>query len=323
MKNVVRPLPEGYGAVTYQDQFELRYLRWDYLVKTENPTENVLKSKEAIVRYCARRAYKKYASEFNYMCMELNDLENIARIYVVEYLGLYSSKNNKKVRNRHRQKIKNKGKEPSKKEMILKDNYSLIYFVEQRLAECAHVFRQKSKNQAGYTDINLYIQKTQNLWPSDEELSQNPTKFGWAKASWSFLSKIKKTIPFLYPGLAFEFDGKICRIASNSNKFYDRSLDYEKDRRANFEFYNIKSPEDILIELEDQGGKAVCENGDRYIATLEERIKSLIDLFYQRPLDDKIRIIKRTISYLKRRDKNDKFKKEILYLKRFLAKIKG
>lgn len=302
MRPIQRPLPEGHENVNYKDHFELRYLRWDYLIKTTNPSNDVLKSKEAIVRYCAHRAFSKYAYEFSFMGMDIDDVENICRTYTVSYLGLYSSSINAQVRDRHSKKLKqaNPERSPSAKEMERNDNKSLISFLDQRLKDCAYVFRQRSKGQAGFSYYTVFVQKHGNEWPDDESLISSPAKYGWEKVSWKNFVKIRDMFFSIIPGYAVEIEGKIYRVAAS-----DTSLVYSNHLFGDlFDTPNNSplTPEEEMIKSEETQTRIVKIDKKYLKLTREERMAHLIDLFRKKPADRQEKILKLLISRLKRQN---------------------
>lgn len=323
MKNLQRPLPEGHSSVDYKNHFELRYLRWDYLVKAANPSDSLLKSKEAIVRYCARRAFEKYIYEFSFMGMSVEDIESISRVYTVSYLGLYSALNNDSVKDRHVTKLKaaNSGRYPSQEELEKKDNRSLISFLDQRLMDCAYIFRQRSKGQVGFSYYAVFMQKHGNEWPDDDSLVAAPTKYGWEKVSWNKFVKIKDMFSSVVPGYALEIKGKIYRVASPDTSLVYSNHDIGEifDSPAN----SPLTPEESLIYFQETDTKLVRMNGTKLGLTKDERLAHLAELFKLRPLDKQERILRRLISWLKRRNGSQKeMREEIEQATKLLNSVK-
>lgn len=307
MDNIKRPLPEGYEDVKYKTHFELRYLRWDYLVKAENPSDKELVVRDKYIKACAKRAYAKYKYEFHFMGMRLEDVENIARVHAVSYLGLYSSGKNKIIKDRHREKIKlMEGNKASASDLSAKDNLSMMSFINQRLGECAYVFRQKSEGEAGFNYYSVYVQYKGDEWPSDEELVFNPKKFGWKKLAWAKFVKIRDFFNYAAPGFAIEIEGKIYRVASPKSKLSDISFEPPP--------LDSKDPESHMMEKEEAQEEFL--NGtkvDTYHLTL---------LFKERPLKKQERILRLLISWLKRRNLDGKFSEEIKKTARLLGSVR-
>lgn len=324
MKKIHRPLPQGFENVGYANHFELRYLRWDYLVKAENPEYSVLKEKEAIIRYCARKAYTKYRYEFGFMSMDIEDIENISRVYTVSFLGLYSSKKNNRVKERHSKKLAEQtGKAPSNFEIERKDNKALIAFLNQRLMECAYVFRQKSKGQAGFNYYSVFVRKKGEEWPTDQELMTHPTKFGWEKVSWSTFLKIRKFFNHATPGCPIELEGKIYRVASPETSLVYPEKDEQVEEAHSNDWHNTSNPEDLLIRFEEEKSIPVRDSNKTYAVSLEERISNLVSLFKERSLADQERILARFQRWLKRRNGFQKeMQEEIRQVSQMLTKIR-
>jgi hypothetical protein len=298
MKDLKRPLPEGYETVTYKNHFELRYLRWDYLVRSPNPKdEDLMGEKDKIARYCARKAFKKYAYEFSFMGMEIEDIENIARVYTVSYLGKYSSTSNKEVRDRHIDKLRKKdlSKEPTAKDIEKKDNRTLISFLDQRLGECSMVFKQKCRGQAGFGYSSLFVRKKGDQWPEDSELFDNPGQYGWEKVGWSAYLKMRNKIGPIIPGSVVEVDGKIYRVVSSNTGFVGSVEDFQNVLED-----STDNPEQKLINLEESGAFVYERNGQKILYTREDRIKELVLLFKQRTPKKQEKILKKLLARMKR-----------------------
>lgn len=296
-----RPLPQGHENVNYFDHLELRYLRWDYLVKVANPSDKVLKSKEKIIKYIARSAFSKYAYEFSFMGMDLEDVENIARVYAVSFLGLYSHQHSTKIRQRHTQKfIQKYGQNPSEEDLEKKDSYALMSFLEQRLLECSNVLRQKSKPEPGFSSYNAYVQVSGDQWPSDDELIASPSKYGWRKVAWGKFIKARKNFGAISPGYAVFIDGKIYRVASPDNSVIhsDPAIGpiYDSLERSPM------NPEELMISLQEADTKKVSVGGVGFNVSKKERLSNLVDLYKRRPAHIQKRIMKRAINWLSKRN---------------------
>lgn len=321
MSAYARPLPKGHEKVTYKEHLELRYLRWDYLVKAANPKESLLRSKERIVRYSARRAYFKYLNEFGFMSMEMEDVESIARVYTVSYLGLYSMEKDEAKVARFREYFKKKeGREATSKDIEKKDNYSLMAFLEQRLLECAYVLRQYCKGEAGFSYYSVFYKVSGDKWPTDEELLQSPEKHGWERLPWAKFTKIKDRFAQMVSGYSIEIDGVLYRVAVPST-----SLAAQADVPFNVmetPSTSPMNPEEELIEREDNKTAKVTVRGITFDISLSERLSLLVDAYQKRPEHVQLRILKRLLGWLIRRNGfQNEMESEINQVKRMISKL--
>ena len=330
MQHYMRPLPKGHEKVTYQEHLELRYLRWDYLVKVANPSESLLKSKDKIVRYAARRAYYKYLHEFSFQNMELEDVENIARVYTVSYLGLYSMDKDKEKKKRFKLKFQEKeNREATKEEIDKKDNYSLIAFLEQRLLECAHVLRQYSKGEAGFTYYCVFYRVSGEEWPNDDELIHSPKKYGWERLAWADFTKIRDMFLTMAPGYSIELNGTLYRIAVPNTSIVttDENMSSLIESVSN----SPMTPEEEMIDREEKSTRKVTVKGVTFNISLSERLHNLVELYKERPLEKQLRILELFMKWLYRRngsqremqDEIDQVRRMIYNLKKKIANSKG
>jgi hypothetical protein len=324
MRQYMRPLPKGHEKVTYYDHLELRYLRWDYLVKVANPRESLLRSKDKIVKYAARRAYYKYMNEFSFMNMELEDVENIARVYTVSYLGLYSMDTNPEKKARFKKTFEEKEK---RKADILdvekKDNYSLIAFLEQRLLECAHVLRQYCKGEAGFTYYGVFYRVEGDQWPSDDELINSPKKYGWERLSWSDFVKIRNMFTTVVPGYFIEINGTIYRVAVPNTAIVSAPNNNDLTNLIETVSNSPMNAEELMIDMEEKGTRKVTVKGVTFNVSLAERLSDIIELYRQRPPEKQLRILELFVKWLYRRNGSQKeMQEEINQVKRMIYNLK-
>jgi hypothetical protein len=317
-----RPLPAGHDKVTYHDHLELRYLRWDYLVKVANPDEALLQSKDRIVRYAARRAYYKYLHEFSFMSMELEDVENIARVYTVSYLGLYSMEKDQAKQKRFKDTFQEREKrEASQEDIEKKDNYSLIAFLEQRLLECAHVLRQYCKGEAGFTYHCVFYRVSGDCWPTDDELISTPGKYGWERLPWTEFTKIRDLFVTMTPGYSIEINGRLYRVAAPNTSIVSQN---------EYTFSLIETvanspmtPEEEIIDREEKRTRKVTVKGVTLEISLQERLSSLVELYKKRTPEQQMRILELFMKWLQRRNGAQKeMQEEINQVRRMIYNLK-
>lgn len=310
MQKYKRPLPEGFEDVSVRSTPELRYLRWDYLVKAENPKDSEILKREDIIRSVARNAYRNYRYEFSFMGVEIEDLENIARVHLISYLGLYS---------------KTKGKEFPTEAELKSEEKGIYSFLSQRLLESANIFRSYCKTQAGYNFVVAYKRTSGDTIPSTESLlnSQGNIK-GWKLLSRKEFNQIKNHFLNIRDGEKAVIAGELHMVASTSAQIVD-----SKDTYDIFEYINSNypTPEEILISAEEGGVKIKEVSGVELNISLEERLSLLVDMFKERDTKSKVRFLKRLKVWMDRnsskKEKLDGRYKLLLNLaKRYTMKLK-
>lgn len=310
MQKYKRPLPEGFEDVTVRNSPELRYLRWDYLVKTENPKDSEILSREDIIKSVARTAYRNYRYEFSFMGVEVEDLENIARVHLISYLGLYS-------------KVKNK-ENPTESELKSEDK-GIYGFLSQRLLESANIFRTYCKTQAGYNFIVAYKRVEGDTIPSTIDLLNSRGNLkGWKLLSRKEFNSIKNHFLNIRDGEMAVIGGELHMVASPSAHVIDSKETYDM-----FEYIdsNHPTPEDILISAEEGGVRIKEVSGLQLDISLEERMSMLVDMFKERDTRHKIRFLKRLKSWMDRnsskKEKNDgRYRLLSNLTKRYTMKLK-
>jgi hypothetical protein len=323
-----RPLPEGHENVKTKENFELRYLRWDYLVRAANPTNDELKKFEKSIRYIARTYYKKYQYEFSSSGNQVEDVENVARVHAVSYLGLYSLKSNPNKLKAFKERLVKEGFDPEDETHIdRKENLSLMSFLQQRLEEFALTIRRKFDEEPGMSTMKVFQQVIPGQWPSDEELYEDPASFGWKILSRKAFLALPIRSQYLSPGLSFCIDGKVYRTCSFDTKVYSNFKRKNSHHESHHHEYgetlgqeriftitplvlddrvlysNSSSAEDLMIRAEEDGIKVKTFNGLSVEVTRRDRIERVIDRYKNLKDDRKIKLIDRLITILSK--KND------------------
>lgn len=319
--NNLRPLPPGHEKVTYRNHLELRYLRWDYLVKTANPKEALLKSKVRAIRYAARLAYGKNTYEFKFMGMELEDIESIATVYAVSYLGLYSIEKDKERLKAFQAKFEREnGRKPSKEDIAKKDDYSLMHFIRQRLLECATIMRQYCKGEAGFSYYSVFKRIVGDQSPSDDDLIENPMRYGWKRVQWAEFKQVKDRFPIVAPGYRLTLDGVDYRIATHTTSMHhsDLTIGDLVDKTT----LHTETAEDLMIDMQETNSRKVSVRGVAFNISRSERLSILVDLYKERPLKVQYRILTRLTGWLKRRNGfQNEMEEEIAKVKKMMVSL--
>ena len=118
----------------------------DYLLSMD---KKVFDSYKDIVSQESRKTYAKFKNTFKNVGLELDDLENISRVYLVGYLGLYSLDNNPSAMAKFVDSFQRKNKTdnlPPKEIVLKKDRSNFISNLKQKLPMLADICRSKSTN---------------------------------------------------------------------------------------------------------------------------------------------------------------------------------
>lgn len=323
MSTTHRPLPKGYENVRYENAFELRYLRWDYLVRVPNPKPGVMEKFEKITSIMASNAFRKYRAEFLFQGMALEDVTNIARCFTVAFLGLYSFEAKPEKLDRFREQLRKQGQDGSDEAAIHKKQvYNLMAFLEQRLQECAFIFRQKSKESAGFSIPRTFVQVRPGFWPTDSELMKDPTRYGWQVLSYLQYSAIRSKLASISIGESIEVDGKLYRIVSDKNMLLYNEMVDRDEIYAQPEFSGPTAL-DILLEVEEKGIKktSVRTNSGRITLALskEDRLDRLASKYKKASLEQKLRMLKRLERFLSKKRRLYREKGEVRRMIRTLS----
>lgn len=265
MQQAKRPLPEGHSLVKAKTHLELRYLRWDYFVRSPNVDDSIIVSKNAIVKKCARKIYSKFRYEFDFMGMGIEDLENIGRVQVVSYLGLWGKD----------------GKGSDK---------NLASFISQRLLEAADILRQYNKKEATFQYISVYKGPVGTQIPDTHELMDKNRFTMWKKARWSELSSLPGFLSGAKNGDTVEKDGFVYLFVKPGTS----AADLEED--GIFEKIPTQEPEDpetLMIQAQTKETRLKTVGDVSFRISKEELFHSLVPLLQKRSLQKKRKFLQR------------------------------
>lgn len=305
----------------YQDDFEMVYLRHEYIEKIEDPEKVDIKKFKHIAERTARLMYDKYKPNFEKVGFDVDDAISIASMYHLAYMGLYSVRVNEGAMERFVNFYKNKhgeDKSPSEEAIDKKDRNNLINFLGQRFHHCNTVCGRKSRNILVSRDFSGAFAKTEKSKPaSNEEIMANYKKFGYRKVTHKELKEIKAEkkksgIKELYdkdgfPVIEIEVlsKGLISIDGLNPDKDYDG---YRAIGNSAYEdFYGQgngkyhSDPESVCVEKEERN----------------ERIRNK-SAFYKFDKEDKIKKLK---FFIRKNRGNPLMKKELTLAKKFIASL--
>ncbi len=179
----------------FNDDFEMLYLRHDYMSKIDNHDETVVEEFKPITNTTARLMYDKYRANFDKVGFEVEDLQAICSVYLLAYMSLYSIRNNDEKRERVVGKFQlwNNTKElPTQEYLDRIERNDIINFLRQRVSHCSTLCARKGRNIRGGRDIRrAYAETVGSISADDEVVLENPGKFGYRKVTKKELKTIK------------------------------------------------------------------------------------------------------------------------------------
>jgi len=190
--------------VSSKDTFELRYLRWDYMVGAENPPDSYLHSVERIIEYMARQHFGRISRMLRSQSMDIDDLKNILRSLCIGFWGKYSIQGNEVARQRMLKSME--GKNYTEADLIKKDNYKLMAFLKQRIQEFRSIFSSKNKSDPAQEGLTMYRISKRQFEKKLCQIPIDPVIEGWEKVP---VELYKEIIPKFKDGEVLDFGGYI------------------------------------------------------------------------------------------------------------------
>lgn len=181
---------------TYENDFEMVYLRHEYAAKLKNPQESWVYEFEPIVGQTARIMYDKLRPNFDKVGFDLDDIKTITNMYMIYYMDIYSLRSNREAYDRVVEKfLKRHDREPTDDEIARKDRNNLINFLKQRLQHCCTVCSRKARSITVGEDRRAAFAMTKNSQPANEELiMQEHKRLGYRKITKSELKEAKNNM---------------------------------------------------------------------------------------------------------------------------------
>jgi hypothetical protein len=170
-----------------KDSFELIYLRHDYFRKVKNPAPGRLEEFEEIVKNMSKLFFAKNQTSVKMIGMELEDIQNIFRVFVVSFIGmsgLYENPDRMEAFNRSHKAKNGEGSILSKDDIFKKERYDLARFLRQRMSDFLVKITESKKSTGitGYVHKKIYLmssEKKQNF--SNDILFMSYKKLGYKK----------------------------------------------------------------------------------------------------------------------------------------------
>jgi hypothetical protein len=170
--------------INYRDYFELVIMRHMYFRRSENPAPGRLEQFEEMVVKISNKIYFRNIETFKTVGMEPEDLQNIARVHTVSFIsmdGLYENPDKMEKFTEKHKKIFGKDSNPKKSDVFKQECYNLKMFLNQRLQEVAKVSKSKNSNIRGTRSYKKYFIGDGSKNPSDMELINNFSAYGYKR----------------------------------------------------------------------------------------------------------------------------------------------
>lgn len=194
MEKVERP-EAGKKKISCRDEFELCYLRHQYLRKADyNPSEADMYPYRAIVSQQAKNTYFTYQNLFGPVGLECDDLINIARVHLVSYLSLFAvAKNAEKHDKFVYDYVVKHGRDPDESDILNKNKANFTSFLKQRMEDLVRVCRQKVRNIKGFPGDEHYVYVGPKKPPKILSLlKEDHEKYGFRKLDIAVFKTIRK-----------------------------------------------------------------------------------------------------------------------------------
>jgi len=168
-------------SINYKSDFELVLMRWRYLLKSPNPPPEVFQEFNKAITNVSRKMWYNFRYAFSTVGYDQNDVQALAKIYLVGYLGIFSLKNEENLKKFVEAFKKKNGLAPTAEEIAKKDQNNFVSFLTQRLEEAGKVCSQKNRNIRGTDGFKEAYIGDFVVDVSDELLAAQPEVYGYRK----------------------------------------------------------------------------------------------------------------------------------------------
>ena len=251
----------------FRDNFEMVYLRHEYLRKIDNPSSINIEPYKALIDLTARSIYRKFKSQFEPIGFDEDDLISIASVYLTSYLGLYGFKAKPEyLHNYVAHYVEKHGVKPSKAEVKRIERNQIINFLRQKLRHCATVCARKTRNIVVGRDIKVAFAETANSKKVCEDLLLDDyKKHGHRKVTKTELKEIKENTNNSLDGTLYDRNGFRIIEVERSNTGITTS-DY-RDILDNYTGMFYSTPDELLddkeTDMELSKNKDIFDNMDK------------------------------------------------------------
>lgn len=189
--------PQSVGKkINCVDEFELCYLRHQYLRKSEfNPTDAEMKPYYGIINRFAKRNNYIYSNLFKHVGFEAEDLVNIGKVHLVSYLCLFSISFNSERKDQFIDKFFDlRGDFPDERHILEKDKANFTDFLKQRYMDIVRIARQKVRNIRGVLSDEFLVYYSSKPPEPGVDLVKDFQKNGFKKLSFSLFKSLKNML---------------------------------------------------------------------------------------------------------------------------------
>lgn len=301
MIKVERPKADQ-KKIRYNNQFELCYLRHQYIRKVDfNPSETEMAPYMSVVTQLAKNTYFTYQNLFRAVGFEMDDVVNIGQVHLVSFLGLFSmDKLPQKYDEFLYKHIVKNGRDPNAEDVMDKNKANLTMFLKQRMEDLVRVCRQKVRNIKGFPSEEYYAYSGPNRPPLNTlELVSNYDRYGFNKVDIAVFKTIRKRAKEIGAS-SFKFNGTYYVSVKCVNQNLSISDFSGADMDPHDSIHNM-SPDRIFFDREETSfweDKRVEFDG--YSSMKKTRLLQ---------------------SFIDQNNKKDKFKEEVKLAKHLLREI--
>lgn len=252
MEKVSRP-EASKKKISCRDEFELCYLRHQYLRKAEyNPSEIEMAPYSLIVSHQAKNTFNIYKNLFGMIGLDRDDIVNIGRVHLVSYLGLFSiEKMPEKQQQFERIFEEQQGYAPYQDDTLNKNKANFTIFLKQRMEDLVRVCRQKVRNIKGFPGDEHYVYYGTKKPPKILSLlMQDHEKYGFKKLDIAVFKTIRKRAK-ASGSSTFQFNG----VWYVSLRYEHKTLSISDFSGAGMDPYDSlhnMSPERIYFDLQEE-----------------------------------------------------------------------
>jgi hypothetical protein len=300
-KIVYRP-KSAKGRIHSKDEFELCYLRHKYFRKTlYNPTTKDMAPYDKIVENLSRNTFFTYKSLFSYIGFGLEDVENIGRIHLVSFLGLFSLESDPgKYADFITTYKKASHSGPDLIDLLNKNRANFTLFLKQRMEDLVRVCRQKARNIKGTQTEQAHFFCGKNTPPQDvKKLLDNYDQYGYRKIDLSSFRTARKKAKKLTK-TKFQFNDKWYIAVPIEYKRLEL-IDFSGSGLDPYDNIHNMTPEQILFHKQEE-------------SFWEQKKQD----FRNKPKVDRVKMVSQ---FVKNNATNPDFQEEIKIAERYLKRL--
>lgn len=278
MDKVTRPKASK-GKINTQDQFELCYLRHQYVRRAEyNPNAEDVAPYFGVVKNLTKHTFWKYFYLFNAVGLESEDITNIGMVHLTSYLSLFSIEQDDNKYNAFVKAFQHKyatNEEPDDLAILNKNRANFSIFLKQRMEDLVRVCNQKGKNIRGVSLEEYQAYVGQEPPPAMfSVILEKPENFGFEKIDWNTFKTLRKLVG-KPQALAFRHE-ELWYVAIALEKKHLNLEDLSgADQSPRDNIHNM-NPEELLLDTQDR------LYWDRKMETFENKPKASRKLILKR-----------------------------------------